>query len=134
VRVLVLLSGFGVLAIAGLALAQENLIIDPWAKPPAALDRAGSRSVADGAVLPPVPAERTPLWAEGWSDPPTSSPTQAVARPIARRAPAVPSPVAAATNGVVAWAKPLDMIVDPWQSVSHSTVTRDFAIVDPWLH
>jgi hypothetical protein len=46
----------------------------------------------------------------------------------------MPPPVLTATNGVAAWAKPLDMIVDPWQSVGHSSVTRDFAIVDPWLH
>jgi hypothetical protein len=133
VRVLALSSVFGVLTLAGLALAQENLIIDPWAKPPAALDRAGSRSVADGAVLSPVFTERTSLWAEGWSDPPTSSSTQALARPGVRPARALPPPVSAVTHGAVAWATPIDMIVDPWQSVSHSTVTRDFAIVDPWL-
>jgi hypothetical protein len=32
-----------------------------------------------------------------------------------------------------AWAKPIDMIVDPWQPGNHAPSPRDFAIVDPWL-
>jgi hypothetical protein len=121
------------LAIAGLALAQEDLIIDPWAKPPAALDRAGSRSVADGAVQPPLLTERNPLWVEGWTDPPTRSLDEPRVRPFARRAPSRSTAVAPARVRVVAWAKPLEMIVDPWQSANRSAVPRDFAIVDPWL-
>jgi hypothetical protein len=40
---------------------------------------------------------------------------------------------AAVPARVVAWAKPVQMIVDPWQSSSRAVVARDFAIVDPWL-
>ena len=132
-RVLALSSVFGVLGLAGLALAQENLILDPWAKPPAAFDRAGSRSVADGAVLPPLASESSPLWAEGWSDPPAISPQKAVPRPILRRTPAPSRGVAQPQLAAVAWAKPVDMIVDPWQPGARPAVKRDFAIVDPWL-
>lgn len=132
VRVLALSSMVGVFGLAGLVLAQERLIVDPWAKPPAAIDRAGSRSVADGAVLPPLPPESSPLWEQGWSDPPTTSPEQAVSRPRPRRVAPSAGPVPARL-AAVAWAKPLDMIVDPWQSGEKAVVARDFAIVDPWL-
>ena len=132
VRVLALSSMVGVFGLAGLALAQETLIIDPWAKPPAAIDRAGSRSVADGAVLPPLPPESSQLWEQGWSDPPTSSPQPATPRAVSRGVVAVA--VAAPAGRAPPWAKPLDMIVDPWQSGDQPAAARDFAIVDPWLH
>ena len=125
---------FGILGLAGLALAQEDLIVDPWARPSAALDRAGSRSVvADGAALPSPPPEGSPLWAEGWTNPPAILPKKAISRPIFR-----PEPAAAPVHvGAVAWAKPVDMIVDPWESAVSSAVKReigrDVGIVDPWL-
>lgn len=122
---------FAVLTVAGLALAQENLIIDPWAKPPAALDRAGSRSVADGAALPSPLSRLSPLWAEGWSDPPAISPPKPDSAPLERRA-AVAQPAHLAAP--VAWAEPVAMIVDPWQSGARPAVKQDFAIVDPWLN
>jgi hypothetical protein len=126
----------------GVALAQSDLIVDPW-----------TRVLAGKAPAPTVPAApeaSKPSRADGWFDEagPTA-PLTPVVEPVApasgellterpeRAAPAAPSPapapIAEAPHPLHPsnWARVVPEIIDPW-GPRRLAVYRDPLIVDPW--
>ena len=137
-----------VLGLAGLAMAQEGLIVDPWRHPspspfgkPAKTPYPGAHSAPHlGAALapkagptvvplgPPLalrtnPGAVVPLGPAGHED--IVDPWA----PAARVAGIAPAPRLAAAHRDWAWE--IQEIVDPWRQ-GPLAVTTDPAIVDPW--
>lgn len=147
-----LVSGPAVLAVlglAGLAMAQDDLIVDPWQRVVAAV--VGPRSTP----APAVPAARPVGVASFPIDDPKPKPTVVPVGPPLARAPSRVTPLgpvtpdgivdpwagappAARVNGRTAtrsnqrdWAFEIDEIVDPW-SKGPLVAFTDPLIVDPW--
>jgi hypothetical protein len=130
-----------ILAVAGIALADEAGIIDPWdaslsgwftapAPPAADIARAGTPSVpvrSGGFAAAAVPGDHE-IVVEPWKPAPfeLSYDPWVVSRPR----PAAPA-ATARSRSHGKWAYVVDEIIDPW---GHSTgrVSRDPLIVDPW--
>jgi hypothetical protein len=129
-----------VVLVGGAALAQSDLIVDPWQG--ALSGKAPARFVPD--VSRPAGAD------DGWYDgASTSSVPRPVVEPMApipselladwperapRSSPLAPPPAPAPTANVpqkLPWARVVPEIVDPW-SPRKLAVYRDPLIVDPW--
>jgi hypothetical protein len=126
----------------GAALAQSDLIVDPW-----------TRVLASKAPVTPVPVTpaepKQQRGASGWFDdaPRVAAAPEPVVEPLApgavvlaadpwvERAPAAPppAPVAAPSHPLhpSSWARVVPEIIDPW-GPRKLAVYRDPVIVDPW--
>jgi hypothetical protein len=130
-----------ILAVAGVALADEAGIIDPWdaslsgwftapAPPAADIARVGPASSparSGGLAAAPVPGDHG-IVVEPWKP----APFELSADPWVVSRPRPPAPLASVPSRAHAkWAYVVDEIVDPWGQ-SGGRVSRDPLIVDPW--
>lgn len=136
-----------ILGLAGLAFAQEGLIVDPWqpaqasvtafpAAPPApAVVRSSPaapapRIAAAPAVVPVGPP--LDLGTDPWVTPASGPVARGVADPWQSAPPKPPAkPDKAARPAGGGWAHEIDEIVNPWAKAPLVAAT-DPLIVDPW--
>jgi hypothetical protein len=143
-----------VLGVAGLAMAQDDLIVDPWkralssllapwpADPAPGVDRTRH---APSAALSPITTKAAPavvpvgpplsLSTEPWGVLPVGPAKDGVvdpwAEPRAATLASVPSHPVATRRGRADWAREIDEIVDPWSQGPLAAAT-DPLIIDPW--
>jgi hypothetical protein len=126
-----------VLLVGGVALAQSDLIVDPWARARPEKAPATSKAVetpnagrADDGWLDAAPkaASRQPAPAPRLRLAPWPEAEPAATPPVTATAPAAPS-----THRLhpTHWARVVPEIIDPW-GPSRLAVYRDPLIVDPW--
>lgn len=144
-----------VLGLAGLAMAQDDLVVDPWKRvvsvvagkssAPAVAERSPPRPI--GVASFPIEAPKSKptvvpigpplaLAKDPWGVVPVEPPTHdEVFDPWASTPPANPSSsrLVSARAGHRDWAVEIDEIIDPWSKGPLAAVT-DPLIVDPWRH
>jgi hypothetical protein len=153
-RLVVLSPFYGLLALGGVALAEDAGIVDPWSatlsgwfsepRPQPAATNASSAAVRSAelgaepvvSALEAVPGDDE-LVVEPWNpDPlevmpdPWASTVGSQVRPLPGGQP-LPLLAGGPPRSHDAWAYPIREIVDPWQR-GQGLVPRDPLIVDPW--
>ncbi|HEV8548702.1 MAG TPA: hypothetical protein VGQ57_06740 [Polyangiaceae bacterium] len=142
-----------VLGVGGLALAQDELIVDPWHHAVSALfpptpAPARSASLPIGVASFPIEARPSPRVVpvgpplhQEIVDPSAAMPVGAIVPVDAAVDPWVTPPTAAAGHPLLGrhaspsdWATEIREIVDPWSKGPLAVAARDPAIVDPWAH
>jgi hypothetical protein len=151
-RLVVLSPVYGLLALGGVALAEDAGIVDPWSatlsgwfsEPQPAVSKASSTALrrAESAAEPAVsPLEVVPgddeLVVEPWTPDPLEVMPDPWASTVGGQVRALPEGEPAPLLASVqprshdAWAYPIREIVDPWRR-GPGLVSRDPLIVDPW--